>query len=940
MAINFKQFIFSVSILLLSVLTSSCLHPIKPDNADPAEESEETTSSPAAAPTISTTPVLQTIANSSAQATVAITAINANDTSGGDTDSGGNPLTYSCRFDNVLNGFVDLGFTDCNSATGMSFSTSTGILSWTPQITDFGNFEFEIYATNTVYGDSEMFTISVTNSFWPFDTPANYTYNSNYIDVSAGVATLKSVDTIHNSAADFALGTHLGTEFSSGVLTLNETSSAISELEASWTPQHANIVGYWRLNEVTAINGSTISATVGTDGTLVTDNGLTSKSTTGQVNGALTFDGTSDYVSVGSPAALRPTTVSMSAWVKLSALPSVQFIGGYGNTGNLGYWLGTNSTTIEFNAGDGVTGGTAARARFNFNPNLGEWYHLVGTKETNSIKLYINGVLYNENTSIIGAVAYGALADGFIIGNTEGYSGARYFNGDIDEVAVWNSVLTSEEVSIIYLRQKNKFAGFYNSPIIDLGTSGSWTDLTWITSLPFGKELPGSSGNELTSNYSGLVDSSGTANDSSLFLNLEGLWHFNETIAGTATGGADYLDSSDPSSPGIHLTRFSGSSYSEPGFINNSLTNASASHSDILDFIDNSPYTWCGWVSTTVTSNWYGILSKRTSAPFEGYNCTVNSSGILGCNRRAIGSSGSSTRVEYSTPVNDGSWNHFCWTYDGRFTTLFVNGSQVDRDTDTAPLIDNSIDLVIGETGAEPGSLDELAVWSRALHSNEVLELYRRGSNRVKYQIRSCDDALCAGDAWIGPDGTDRTYFSELHNCSSISGATGECDGTVNLASASLRFSDFVSAPANNQYFQYRAILESDDEAMACSGNTCLPSISSIEIAPTGRYVGGSPTIRNNTPVAFTTLSSMSATASGDCSITYQISNDNVTYYYHNGVNWTAAVGAAQTNSLAVINANIGTFVTDVAVGNFYFMAYLNSDTTQSCVLEELGIVF
>lgn len=42
------------------------------------------------------------------------------------------------------------------------------------------------------------------------------------------------------------------------------------------------------------------------------------------------------------------------------------------------------------------------------------------------------------------------------------------------------------------------------------------------------------------------------------------------------------------------------------------------------------------------------------------------------------------------------------------------------------------------------GIIDEVAIWGRALSGVEVLQLYRRGVNRVKYQLRSCTTDTCS----------------------------------------------------------------------------------------------------------------------------------------------------------------------------------------------------
>lgn len=82
-------------------------------------------------------------------------------------------------------------------------------------------------------------------------------------------------------------------------------------------------------------------------------------------------------------------------------------------------------------------------------------------------------------------------------------SGGKNFLGKIDDLSVWTTNLNSSEVREIYNRQKQKYAGHYESPVIDLGTSGSWTNLTAATVLPFGKEIAAQS-SESSSDYSSL----------------------------------------------------------------------------------------------------------------------------------------------------------------------------------------------------------------------------------------------------------------------------------------------------------------------------------------------------------------------------------------------------------------------------------------------------
>src|SRR5690606_24162050 len=109
------------------------------------------------------------------------------------------------------------------------------------------------------------------------------------------------------------------------------------------------------------------------------------------------------------------------------------------------------------------------------------------------------------------------------------------------------------------------------------------------------------------------------------------------------------------------------------------------------------------------------------------------------------------------------------------------------------------------------------------------MQLYRRGANRVKHQVRVCTAADCSDDPnganWKGPDGTNLTYFSELNNNTAALAMTGE----VKKGLPSMLFSDFTSPVGTSRYFQYRTILESDDAGTGCNyggGATwCSPEV-------------------------------------------------------------------------------------------------------------------
>ncbi|NJL24186.1 MAG: hypothetical protein HC902_02720 [Calothrix sp. SM1_5_4] len=160
----------------------------------------------------------------------------------------------------------------------------------------------------------------------------------------------------------------------------------------------------------------------------------------------------------------------------------------------------------------------------------------------------------------------------------------------------------------------------------------------------------------------------------------------------------------------------------------------------------------------------------------------------------------------------------------------------------------------------------------------------------------------------------------------------------------------FASAakPAANRYFQYRVYMESDDAGNLCSGASCMPEITSILVGPAGRYYGGSPTVVNNTAIAFAKLQGMTKTDTPSCT-TYQISTDGGSTWKWWDASADAGAGGWASTSNGVLNSNsISTLTSSrlqaLGSGSYKFKAFLSTDTsggfTQGCDLGRVGITY
>ena len=166
------------------------------------------------------------------------------------------------------------------------------------------------------------------------------------------------------------------------------------------------------------------------------------------------FDGANDYLT-RSPISGLETTGSVSAWVKLDSMSANGFIF------QIREEEGTNNQIILlWNNASGVIRGNV---KFAGTTNVvdsgsglendGNWHHVAftwmsGSKSSalNVTKIYIDG---SETDSDAIGNTWNGTAGELVIGRN-GIQSNAYFNGHINDVAIFDDALTSSEVSAIY----------------------------------------------------------------------------------------------------------------------------------------------------------------------------------------------------------------------------------------------------------------------------------------------------------------------------------------------------------------------------------------------------------------------------------------------------------------------------------------------------------
>ena len=200
-------------------------------------------------------------------------------------------------------------------------------------------------------------------------------------------------------------------------------------------------LSYWRLDETSGTNAAdskgsnpgtyTGSPTLGA-ASLLTNDG----------DKAATFSGSAQYVRVASSASLSlASTVSLEAWIKPTSIPAA---GAFASvlTKPESYSLQFNGPKMEFTI---MQAGTRRRLQTPAALVAGTAYHIVGTYDGTTQRLYINGAL------VASAALTGAITTNTNQLNIASWNGSSEFlAGTVDEAAVYPTVLSPTKIANHY----------------------------------------------------------------------------------------------------------------------------------------------------------------------------------------------------------------------------------------------------------------------------------------------------------------------------------------------------------------------------------------------------------------------------------------------------------------------------------------------------------
>ncbi|MFC1756464.1 LamG domain-containing protein [Patescibacteria group bacterium] len=439
--------------------------------------------------------------------------------------------------------------------------------------------------------------------------------------------------------------------------------------EGSVTQKQGSIdglVGYWDFEEGSGLIANDRSSS-GNNGT-ITGATYTADSPLGN---SLSFDGSNDIIDMGNVLDFDyNTSFSVCTWFK------VNVAGGSLITkadGTIGYRLQFLSGKLAFVSREG--------GDFHFRVlssvlNLGVWTHACGTNDglnnSTSFKIYINGA-DNTETNLY-------YAPGTTFSNSNTFRIGSGFNGDIDEVKVYNRKLEAAEVANIYESKKIKINASQETKLTD-GLVVNWTmdgnHIDW-----------GATGAEV-------LDQAGSNDGDASTLGMD-----NSNAVVGKIGQA--LNFNKPDSEYVFKTSATGLPQGSSSFTSSAWINMPS---------PSSHQYFMGWgTAGSNNTNWLGLAGGKLLHVFYGNDLLAG------------------------TVLSADTWHHAAVTYDGITRRIYLDGEEDISPNPTTPAVSGN-NLFVGSNSSADwlftGKIDEARVYNRALSQGEITELYNQGQVKI-----------------------------------------------------------------------------------------------------------------------------------------------------------------------------------------------------------------
>ncbi len=466
------------------------------------------------------------------------------------------------------------------------------------------------------------------------------------------------------------------------------------------------LVSHWKLDET---SGTLVDSVGSNDGTATN---TPTYNVTGKVDSGMQFDGVSDeHVLVTDDASLDFGTTSFSygGWFYPTAYPegyTIPFFKGGTSGGSHGYdieW--SRADTGDYTEACLSDGTVYCSAFMTGEPTLNVWHHMFVTVDTgyNELKTYRNGVLFQT----VDITALGSLDNAFDLRIGIGNGNGSDFQGTIDDVRVYNRVVSPTEVFALY-------ACHADAADITSNLQGHWAL----------DESAGTNASDETANgYDGTLNGNPTWNST-----------------GGAIGGAIDFDGTDDR---VQLDVVS----------------------DTANLEINGDLTVAAWVKTSQSnSSGAQVILQDTSSVNNNYQLELDS----GSPRLYHGNGSTSENFTATATVNDDSWHHVAAVADYPNLYFYIDGvlDSGSPHTMTFDIINvNGNEFKIGTTGttyAFDGLIDDVRVYDRAFSAADMKALFELGEADITTNLNGhwkFDESAGTTAADSSGNGYDGTIF-------------------------------------------------------------------------------------------------------------------------------------------------------------------------------------
>ncbi len=439
-------------------------------------------------------------------------------------------------------------------------------------------------------------------------------------------------------------------------------------------------------------------------------------------NVASRFDGVDDVV-VSTDQVAGPTTYSTEAWFRTTTTRGGKIIGFGGSPSGLSssydrhVYMQDDGRLVY-----GVYVGGEYKITTDKSLNDGLWHHVVATQSTDGMRLYVDGTLAGTNTQNNAEPSTGYWRVG---GDRTWGSTSSYFQGDIDEAAVYTTALTPTQVQSHYAKGWHLQAPVVTDPYAQVILSDSPSAYWRLDGSQFGT-MPDASPN----GFNGVLVDAPVQTSNSGVADGFGSMTFDGSNDGVGAAGAVPGPTSYASEVWFRTTTTRGGKLMGFGNVRSGNSSNYDRHVYMLDDGKIVAGVWTGQATTVTTPNSY----------------------------------------------NDGRWHHVVAQLGGSTLSLYVDGILIGNTTLPAAIQAYTGywrlggDTTWGGSSAYfAGDLDEFAVYSAPLSGARIQAHYAEGTTAPNQlptaSYTSAVDHLKVdvdGSASSDPDGTIASYKWEF----------------------------------------------------------------------------------------------------------------------------------------------------------------------------------